>query len=571
MGSTQAEKILAAHAGLDEVRAGQFIDARVDLVLSNDITAPIAIREFERLGVKGLFDPERVVMVADHFAPNKDIKSAEQCLTMRRFAHQQRMSYHYDVGRMGIEHVLLPEQGLVVPGDVVVGADSHTCTYGALGAFATGMGSTDIAVAMATGRIWMRVPETIRFEYQGALKPWVGGKDLILHTIGLIGVSGARYKAMEFTGPTIEALPMADRFTMANMAIEAGAKTGLFAVDEETRAYVETRARRPYSVYQSDPDAHYAQVVEIDAGQIEPQVAFPHLPENVRPVSQAGEVEIDQAVRGAAGPPGASRCALHRHSWQPAGLPGRPARGAGGDLYHRRGGGQHADLRPLPGRPHGRVGRWRAGGEHHQPQLPGANGRPGKRGLSVQPGGRRRLGGGRAHRRPRGGDVMTRRGKAWKYGDNVDTDVIIPARYLNVSTAQELALHCMEDLDPSFAQAVQPGDVIVAGENFGCGSSREHAPSAIKGAGVRAVVARSFARIFYRNAINVGLPILESPAAAEAVESGHELEIDLEAGRIRNVTTGETYQAEPYPPFMMDIINAGGLVPYTRQKLESEG
>jgi len=298
MGSTQAEKILAAHAGLDEVRAGQFIDARVDLVLSNDITAPIAIREFERLGVKGLFDPERVVMVADHFAPNKDIKSAEQCLTMRRFAHQQRMSYHYDVGRMGIEHVLLPEQGLVVPGDVVVGADSHTCTYGALGAFATGMGSTDIAVAMATGRIWMRVPETIRFEYHGALKPWVGGKDLILHTIGLIGVSGARYKAMEFTGPTIEALPMADRFTMANMAIEAGAKTGLFAVDEETRAYVETRARRPYSVYQSDPDAHYAQVVEIDAGQIEPQVAFPHLPENVRPVSQAGEVEIDQAVIG---------------------------------------------------------------------------------------------------------------------------------------------------------------------------------------------------------------------------------------------------------------------------------
>ena len=285
MGSTQAEKILAAHAGLDEVRAGQFIDAQVDLVLSNDITAPIAIREFERLGVKGLFDPERVVMVADHFAPNKDIKSAEQCLTMRRFAHQQRMPYHYDVGRMGIEHVLLPEQGLVVPGDVVVGADSHTCTYGALGAFATGMGSTDIAVAMATGRIWMRVPETMRFEYHGALKPWVGGKDLILHTIGRIGVDGALYKAMEFCGPTIEALPMDDRFTMCNMAIEAGAKSGIIAPDATTRAYCDGRLKRQARYYESDPDARYAEVHEWDVGGLSPQVAAPLMivPKVIRP------------------------------------------------------------------------------------------------------------------------------------------------------------------------------------------------------------------------------------------------------------------------------------------------
>ena len=298
MGMTLAEKILAAHAEAEEVHAGQFIEAAVDIVLSNDITAPIAIREFERLGVERVFDPERVVMVADHFAPNKDIRSAEQCLAMRQFARAQGLPHHFDVGRMGIEHVLLPEQGLVVPGDVIVGADSHTCTYGALGAFATGTGSTDVGVAMATGRIWMRVPETIRIVYHGALQPWVGGKDLILYTIGQIRVSGAHYKAIEFVGPTMSQLSMAGRFTMANMAIEAGGKAGLFAVDKTTRAYVDGRASRPYRVYQADADAAYAQVIEIDASSIEPQVAFPHLPENARPVSQAGDVSIDQVVIG---------------------------------------------------------------------------------------------------------------------------------------------------------------------------------------------------------------------------------------------------------------------------------
>jgi 3-isopropylmalate/(R)-2-methylmalate dehydratase large subunit len=298
MGHTLAQKILAAHTDLEEVHPGQFIEVAVDVVLSNDITAPIAIREFEKLGVERVFDPERVVLVADHFAPNKDIKSAEQCTVMRKFARAQQLPHHYDVGRMGIEHVLLPEQGLVVPGDVVVGADSHTCTYGALGAFATGMGSTDIAVAMATGSIWMRVPETIRLVYEGARRPWVGGKDLVLHTIGRIGVSGARYKAIEFAGPAIEELPMDGRFTMANMAIEAGAKAGLFAVDQATLAYVDGRARRPYRVYGADPDADYAEVVEIDVSRIEPQVAFPHLPENVRPVGQAADVTIDQVVIG---------------------------------------------------------------------------------------------------------------------------------------------------------------------------------------------------------------------------------------------------------------------------------
>jgi 3-isopropylmalate/(R)-2-methylmalate dehydratase large subunit len=302
MGRTMAEKILASHAGQETVRAGQFIDARVDIVLGNDITAPIAIREFDKLGGDGgalrVFDPERVVLVADHFAPNKDIKSAEQCAVMRRFAREQNLPHYYDVGCMGIEHVLLPEEGLVVPGDVVVGADSHTCTYGALGAFATGVGSTDIAVAMATGRLWMRVPETIRIVYRGQLQPWVGGKDLILHTIGQIGVAGARYMAIEFAGPAVGALSMEGRLTMANMAIEAGAKAGLFAVDDTTLAYVEGRAARSYNSYQADPDASYARLIEIDASQIEPQVAFPHLPENSRAVGQAGNVPIDQAIIG---------------------------------------------------------------------------------------------------------------------------------------------------------------------------------------------------------------------------------------------------------------------------------
>jgi 3-isopropylmalate/(R)-2-methylmalate dehydratase large subunit len=298
MGQTLAEKILAAHCGMAEVHAGQFVEVDVDIVLSNDITAPIAIRAFEELGAKEVFDRERVVMVADHFVPNKDIASAEQCLAVRKFARALDLPHHYDAGRMGIEHVLLPEQGLVVPGDVVVGADSHTCTYGALGAFATGMGSTDIAVAMATGRIWMRVPETIRIVYHGQLQPWVGGKDLILYTIGQIGVDGARYRAIEFAGPTVAELSMDGRFTMANMAIEAGAKAGLFAADRAALAYVEGRASRPYHAYMADADATYCQVIEIDASQIEPQVAYPFLPENARPVRQAGDVKIDQVVIG---------------------------------------------------------------------------------------------------------------------------------------------------------------------------------------------------------------------------------------------------------------------------------
>jgi 3-isopropylmalate/(R)-2-methylmalate dehydratase large subunit len=274
------------------------VEVDVDLVLSNDITAPIAIREFEKLGVEWVYSADRVVIVLDHFVPSKDIQSAEQNRIARDFARAQGLPHFFEEGRMGIEHVLLPELGLVLPGDVVVGADSHTCTYGALGAFATGMGSTDIAVAMAVGQTWMRVPETIRIVYEGPVQPWVGGKDLILHTIGQIGVDGARYKAIEFTGPVIEALPMAGRFTMANMAIEAGAKAGLCAADEVTLAYIQERAKRPFRVYAPDPDAVYAQNLHLDVSRLEPQVALPHLPENSRGVSQIGHVPIDQAVIG---------------------------------------------------------------------------------------------------------------------------------------------------------------------------------------------------------------------------------------------------------------------------------
>jgi 3-isopropylmalate/(R)-2-methylmalate dehydratase large subunit len=300
---TLAEKILAAHSNRRKVEPGEFINAKVDLVLANDITAPLAIREFHRLGVSKVFDPEKVVMVPDHFCPNKDIQSAEQAKLMREFAKTQELIY-FEIGRMGIEHVLLPEQGLIFPGQVIVGADSHTCTYGALGAFATGMGSTDIAVAMATGEIWMKVPPTIKFVYHGKLPKWVSGKDLVLYTIGDIGVDGALYSVMEFTGEAIDGLPMDGRFTMANMAIEAGAKAGIFDVDDKAEEYLldviasGAKQSQPYLAYRSDEDAEYASIIEYDVSKIEPQVAFPHLPSNTRPISQVGDIKLDQVVIG---------------------------------------------------------------------------------------------------------------------------------------------------------------------------------------------------------------------------------------------------------------------------------
>jgi len=308
MGMTITEKILAAHSGHDVVTPGEFIEANVDLALGNDITAPIAIREFENnivktkkykeVGKAEVFDNNKIALVPDHFTPNKDILSAQQAKLLRKFAQKYNITNYFEVGEVGIEHVLLPEKGLVLPGDLVIGADSHTCTYGALGAFSSGVGSTDLAAAMMKGTVWLKVPESIKFYYEGKFQPWVSGKDLILYTIGQIGVSGALYQSMEFVGPAISELPLSGRFTMANMAIEAGGKNGIFVVDDKTKAFVEARAKREWKVYKSDKDAVYAQEIEYDVSKIQPQVALPHLPENTKAVQEVNNIAIDQAVIG---------------------------------------------------------------------------------------------------------------------------------------------------------------------------------------------------------------------------------------------------------------------------------
>ena len=299
MGMTMTQKILAAHAGLDHVEAGQLIEAELDLVLGNDITSPVAIHEMDKMKADTLFHKDKIALVMDHFIPNKDIKSAEHCKCVREFACRHEISNYFDVGEMGIEHALLPEKGLTVAGDVIIGADSHTCTYGALGAFSTGVGSTDMAAGMVTGKAWFKVPSAIRFNLTGKPKKWVSGKDVILHIIGMIGVDGALYKSMEFTGDGIKNLSMDDRFTIANMAIEAGGKNGIFPVDDQTEAYMKEHSMRSYKVYEADEDAVYEAEYTIDLSKLEPTVAFPHLPENTKTMNEISqEIVIDQAVIG---------------------------------------------------------------------------------------------------------------------------------------------------------------------------------------------------------------------------------------------------------------------------------
>lgn len=298
MGMTMTQKILAAHAGLSSVTAGQLIEADLDLVLGNDITSPVAIHEIEQMKVEGVFDKDKIALVMDHFAPNKDIKSAQHCKCVREFACKNEITNYFDVGQMGIEHALLPEQGLTVAGDVIIGADSHTCTYGALGAFSTGVGSTDMAAGMATGKAWFKVPSAIKFNLINKPAKWVSGKDIILHIIGMIGVDGALYKSMEFVGDGIAYLSMDDRFTIANMAIEAGGKNGIFPVDDLTREYMKEHSKRPYVEYTADEDAEYDEEYTIDLSTLKPTVAFPHLPENTRTIDACGDVAIDQVVIG---------------------------------------------------------------------------------------------------------------------------------------------------------------------------------------------------------------------------------------------------------------------------------
>jgi 3-isopropylmalate/(R)-2-methylmalate dehydratase large subunit len=298
MGMTMTQKILAAHAGLNEVKAGQLIMANLDFVLGNDITSPVAINEFHKAGFTDVFNKEKVTMVMDHFAPNKDIKAATQCKQCRDFCGEHSITHFYDVGNMGIEHALLPEKGLVAPGDCIIGADSHTCTYGALGAFSTGVGSTDMCAGMAKGKAWFKVPSAIKFNITGKLPKYSAAKDVILHIIGMIGVDGALYRSMEFSGDGLKNLTMEDRLCMANMAIEAGAKNGIFAVDEVTLEYVKGRVDREYKIFEADADAEYDEVYDIDLSQIKPTVAFPHLPENAKTFDEIGDVKIDQSVIG---------------------------------------------------------------------------------------------------------------------------------------------------------------------------------------------------------------------------------------------------------------------------------
>lgn len=298
MGMTMTQKILAAHAGLKEVEAGQLIEADLDMVLGNDITAPVAIQEMDKIKKKQVFHKDKIALVPDHFTPNKDIKSAQNCKCLREFAKEYDITNYFEIGEMGIEHALLPEKGLVVAGEAVIGADSHTCTYGALGAFSTGVGSTDMAAGMVTGKAWFKVPAALKFELTRCPGKWVSGKDIILHIIGLIGVDGALYRSMEFVGDGIKNLSMDDRFTMANMAIEAGAKNGIFPVDEKTIAYMEEHSKKEYKVYEADEDAEYEKTYPIDLSKIRPTVAFPHLPENTRTIDEVGEVEIQQVIIG---------------------------------------------------------------------------------------------------------------------------------------------------------------------------------------------------------------------------------------------------------------------------------
>ncbi|MBD8917153.1 MAG: 3-isopropylmalate dehydratase large subunit [Clostridium sp.] len=298
MGMTMTQKILAAHAGLDKVEAGQLIEADLDLVLGNDITSPVAIKEMEKMKVDGVFHKDKIALVPDHFVPNKDIKSAEHCKCVREFARRNEITNYFEVGEMGIEHALLPEKGLTVAGDVIIGADSHTCTYGALGAFSTGVGSTDMAAGMATGKAWFKVPAAIKVVLTGKPNKWISGKDVILHLIGMIGVDGALYKSLEFTGDGIAALSMDDRFTIANMAIEAGAKNGIFPVDKKAESYMKEHSKRAYKIYEADADASYEQEITIDLSTLKSTVAFPHLPENTHTIDEIEKIDIDQVVIG---------------------------------------------------------------------------------------------------------------------------------------------------------------------------------------------------------------------------------------------------------------------------------
>ena len=401
MGMTMTQKILARHAGLDHVVPGQLVEAKLVLVLGNDITTPVAITEFDKAGLTQVFDRDKIALVLDHYTPCKDIKAAQLCAKAREFAKRFSITHFYDVGCMGVEHALLPEKGLTAPGECMIGADSHTCTYGAVGMFSTGVGSTDMAAGMATGIAWFRVPAAIKVTLKGKLQPFVSGKDVILHLIGEIGVDGALYQSLEFGGDGVASLSMDDRFTIANMAIEAGAKNGIFPVDDKTRAYLEGRVNRPWEAVEPDPDAEYAREVVIDLDTLQPTaLQHPHGgPGGGHAHPAGGHRLLHQRPAGRPapgrghpqGPEGPRGGAVHRHPRHPADHPGRHGRGPDPDLHRGRLRRVHPHLRPLPGRPHGGPLRRGAGHLHHQPQFRGPHGPRQLRDHPGQPGGGRRL------------------------------------------------------------------------------------------------------------------------------------------------------------------------------------
>ena len=478
MAMTMTQKIFCRGAGMTEVKADMLINARVDAVLGNDITAPPAISEFEKYGFTKVFDKEKIILVPDHFCPNKDIKSAEQAKIMRDFAKKQEIVNYFEVGKMGIEHALIPEQGLVTAGDIVVGADSHTCTYGALGAFSTGVGSTDMAAAMASGELWFKVPPAVKVEIKGDFKGKVSGKDVILALIGKIGVDGARYKSLEFCGDGIKNLSMDDRLTIANMAIEAGAKNGIFPVDEITLKYLSEHGAKTPEIFEADADAEYDETVVIDLSELDYTVACPHLPSNVKPASQLSDIAVDQVVNrfvhqrqnqrparccgNIEGQKNSRRSKVHCNPGYTENLFKGNGRGPFGDIRKRRCGGKYTHVRSVPWRIYGYPCLGRDLRCYNKPKFCGQNGRKGQQNLPCKPGCCSCV---RRMRKdcPSGGGTMIIQGRVHIFNDNVDTDVIIPARYLNTFDLSELASHCMEDIDPEFSKKVVSGDIIVAG------------------------------------------------------------------------------------------------------------
>ena len=597
MGSTITEKILARAAGAGEVHAGDIIEAKVDLVLANDITAPLAIDEFEKAGFEKVFDPDKIALMPDHFTPNKDIKAAGQVKKMREFARKHEIVHYFEVGRVGIEHVLLPDSGMVAPGDVVIGADCHTCTYGALGAFGTGVGSTDLAAAMAWGDVWLRVPETFKFVYSGTPSPWVTGKDLILYTIGLIGVDGALYQAMEFTGEAIER-PLHGRPLHHVQHGDRGRRQerhrGLRRDDHAVPGGAAGRQPRAHGRpgFASDPDAEYENVLEIDAADVPLTVSKPHLPCNTAAAADCADIKIDQVVIGSCTNgriddlhqaadilegkkvhpdvrciiiPGTQDVCLEaiadgpcRRSSRPAAPSARPpaAPCLGGHM-----GVLAEGERAVSTTNRNFVGRMGHPGAEVYLAGPYVAAACAVAGHIATP---EEVGAGRE-----APDDL--RGHRPQFGRDVDTDVIIPARYLNTKTRTSWPLTRWRTSTPASSPGCSRATSSWPPRTSAAASSREHAPLAIKVLRGVLVIAASFARIFYRNAFNTGLPIVVCPAAAEEAQKGDRLKVDLATGVVENLTQGKTYEAEPFPPFMQELVDRGGLLEYVKSRVGGQG